>query len=452
MSELKPENLKPELKSGKPAAEANPETTPEPEQLANERCLQMQNELTGLQKEGTDRLGSANNFADITAEDFERLKSVSKIDSKISLISARAKNFLESAIKKMTLVAMTTMALSGAGEFEKANASSNDPEKGTRHIENPQQVDYAAESERQLHEKYQKATRAVADVEKMLQRGEYKSKREKKALENYKNSWQKIADMTRKIEQNAIRKKITNDPKYSSEKIRFEIAKHISSPEYLKKLQVELGGDLKKAEAMQKERVDYVNSLKIYLDKEDNINERVKHPLLPNNISMHIPKWLSKMGISTGIKGIDEVAGFYNTAWHEAVIPDSKDDETAAHEILHGSTLGTLGVTEKAADLLKHSYKKLDSKEDAYYKIPAERLVRKQLLDLEMNTLGIKNYGEKFTKKHYEKLKRYYKKGFLTPSANQFMKTTKPEYKYFEEIFNGIAENDTETPATNLPA
>ena len=75
-----------------------------------------------------------------------------------------------------------------------------------------------------------------------------------------------------------------------------------------------------------------------------------------------------------------------------------------------------------------------------YFFDPSERLVRKQTLDLEMERLGIKRYGEKFTHEHYNQLIRLYNNNKLSQDADRLLETTKPEY--FEKIMNEIAQND----------
>jgi len=71
--------------------------------------------------------------------------------------------------------------------------------------------------------------------------------------------------------------------------------------------------------------------------------------------------------------------------------------------------------------------------------------VRKQILDLEMDKFGIKKYGEKFTRNHYNKLRDLDRAGVLSNDAHDFIQTTKPEY--FEKIFNELA--DTEKAGDN---
>ena len=65
-------------------------------------------------------------------------------------------------------------------------------------------------------------------------------------------------------------------------------------------------------------------------------------------------------------------------------------------------------------------------------------------VDYEMERLGIKKYGERFTDEHYQKLVEYDKEGKLFMNTHEFMKTTKPEY--FKQIFNEIAANESADP------
>ena len=77
-----------------------------------------------------------------------------------------------------------------------------------------------------------------------------------------------------------------------------------------------------------------------------------------------------------------------------------------------------------------------------YLSRSTERLVRKQQLDAQLEDYGIKKYGEKFTRKHYDAIMLLYSIGAFSGDVDQFIRTTKPDYKVFKEIFNEIAKNE----------
>jgi len=71
--------------------------------------------------------------------------------------------------------------------------------------------------------------------------------------------------------------------------------------------------------------------------------------------------------------------------------------------------------------------------------------VRKQILDLEMEKLGIKKYGEEFIpEKHYPKMIDAFKKGLFSKDAKEFILIIKQDPNLYKEIFNEIAKNESE--------
>lgn len=212
-----------------------------------------------------------------------------------------------------------------------------------------------------------------------------------------------------------------------SEGIRMELLKHIASHEYLKKLEVEFNGNVSKAKKAQKERVDNLKSVKITIISHGSLVKRYM----------------------TEYKKSDEnVGGFYDSEKHEIVIPIVDDIGAALHELLHASVRrlnSDNSNLHKLYILSAESYK--HDPDDAlrdgrYYSNPYERLARKQVLDLELERLGIKKYGERFTDTHYEKMMKLYKREKLSRDAMEFIQRTDP--KYFKQIMNEIAANELE--------
>jgi len=82
-----------------------------------------------------------------------------------------------------------------------------------------------------------------------------------------------------------------------------------------------------------------------------------------------------------------------------------------------------------------------------YFSNISEMYARKKNLEMEMETLGIKKYGQKFTPEHIVILNEFKKQNKLSDSAKHFLEIIKPEY--LEIIFNEIAENNL-TPEDNF--
>ncbi len=209
-----------------------------------------------------------------------------------------------------------------------------------------------------------------------------------------------------------------------------DLKEHIDSQEYLNKLKIEFDGDLEKAEKTQKRRLVYLDFVKFSFSDKDNLSDSA------------IIKFIN--GIKELLDLRDEnyqyvTMGNYNQFKREITLP--KDKMAGMHEMLHASTEGDYDITEKARTMLIESYKAIGGEGiDAYLSNPSERLARKQLLDMEMERLGIKKYGDKFTQEHYEKMMKHYLIGDFSQDAEDFIQTTKPEY--FEKIFDEIASNE----------
>ncbi|MFA7209379.1 MAG: hypothetical protein WC120_03755 [Parcubacteria group bacterium] len=225
-----------------------------------------------------------------------------------------------------------------------------------------------------------------------------------KLIENFQEAMKDV----REISEKKWKSEPELDPRPRVEEIRREVEKYISSPQYLDRLILEVDGDIEKARKVQEERIGNVNAAKTDF-----------MPFMPAE------------------------GAFYVAETNNVILSDVKSDiadKVAEHEFLHASTRGDFGITGKAKMILNDSYVPTGKKVIGYDLWSTERLVRKQILDIEMEKLGIKKYDEKFTREHYKKLLRSYHKGELSRSAREFMEKTGPEY--FEKIFDGIAKND----------
>lgn len=203
-----------------------------------------------------------------------------------------------------------------------------------------------------------------------------------------------------------------------------KIAEHIKSPEYLNKLMTEYGADETAAKEHQKIRLaNLYNGGYSLTDETPNFTSD------RNSFETQLPK---------------NIIGSDFTPEHELL----------GHKIVDGNV-----VSKNANKLLALSYKKFDPQSpyfknlikadnekdfndmvrilNNYYGDRGERFAYKQELEAEMEALGLKKYGEKFTSEHYDKLMKLYEQGKLSESSCRFIETTKPEY--FEKIFNEIA-------------
>jgi len=324
-------------------------------------------------------------------------------------------------------IGMATMAFSGAGKFKEVQ-DVNDLKDGSEITWiNPDTGKSAGDSSSEWID---------PDTGKVFE--DTMSESEKEALEKYYQSLEE----SRKLEEELSRsEELKNDPLYRATRLRNELSKHISSSAYLNKLVTEFDGNVEKALNTQKERVNYLDRIfdnGIELEKIENMAN--KWALEGSGIVGRI----LPQGLVTKIKlhkaGLSGVGAYYITDEHKIILPDVVDDKAAMHELLHASTNADTDITEKGKALLEDSYKKLGTNGDRYFNSPTERLVRKQVLDLEMEKLGIKKYGKRFTEEHYKKLLELDKEGILSNGAHDFIRTTEPEY--FERIFNELADTN----------
>lgn len=201
-------------------------------------------------------------------------------------------------------------------------------------------------------------------------------------------------------------------------KLKVDLLSHIKSDEYLEKLKKELGGNEDEAKKYQKTRVENLENVKITSLSLNEIKERFGKDDPPGAYTV----------------------GYYSPDGNEVFIANNHKDKyvTAMHELIHASMHSEKDMTEKAKKILIESAKEGTSE---YLNKTEERIVRKQILDLEMANLGIKKYGEEFKDEHYEKLMEYFKEGKLSRPAKEFINTTKPEE--FKKVFDELAKSES---------
>jgi len=224
--------------------------------------------------------------------------------------------------------------------------------------------------------------------------------------------------------------------------LKQEFVRHISSNAYLIKLAKEFDGDMKRALEEQRTRIELTDTV----DIDANSNAR------------------------TWPEGLENADGYYSLRDHEIkvdghvfMMTDRYRSDVVRHEIAHASTRGDMRITDNARRILQQSYESTkigdanyyDSKgnflglkqsygmDDDYLGNDTERLARKQQLDLDMERLGVKKYGEEFTQEHYERIFEEYSKGTLSIGAEEFIETTKQDLEEYKKIFNEVADNST---------
>lgn len=215
------------------------------------------------------------------------------------------------------------------------------------------------------------------------------------------------------------------------ENVKLKLVRHVGSEEYLDKLAKEMNISKKAAKAHQKVRLDNI----------ENISYDLKSP--------------SRISIETG----DEGYAYYDKDEHKISLPYNLNVEdknevnyfntVLEQEILHSSTESNKGLSSQLKESLKEafSYKKdEDIESNFYFSNPAELIARKQILDLEMEELGIKKYREQFNNEHYKKLLILKKEGKLSEGSSQLIDHIKPEE--FSKIINELAQN-TDNSSTN---
>lgn len=209
------------------------------------------------------------------------------------------------------------------------------------------------------------------------------------------------------------------------EEAKLEVIKHIESSEYLEKLSKEMNFSRKLAKLHQVVRINNIKNISYDLKSSNQISKDTKgsgyayYSTFTNKITLPY---------TVNLKNEDEKNFLY---------------ESIVHEILHESTMYNEGISGTVEEFLRDSFKSIENEEkedSSYYSKPGELIVRKQILDLNMEKNGIKKYGEKFNEEHYQKLLKLKKEGNLTPNENQLIDHIKPED--FINVMNELAGLD----------
>jgi hypothetical protein len=196
------------------------------------------------------------------------------------------------------------------------------------------------------------------------------------------------------------------------EDIRSFLLEHFKSNDFLERLKDNYS--LEGAKIKQKEIIGNLESVKIEIDSPDNIQE------------------------------IIDGQASYSVSKNRILIPfDNYDFEVIAHEFLHGAYQVVESLSKKEIRLLRKSFSKdknVSKEKNEYQSSPEERIVRKKLLDLEMERLGIKKYREQFDDSHYKQLLELREEFKLSRAAKDLLRTSTA--KQLKNLMNTIAFYD----------
>lgn len=204
---------------------------------------------------------------------------------------------------------------------------------------------------------------------------------------------------------------------------RTAVMEHIASPKYLAKLSKEMHLSEDEALIHQTARLRNVEKTKVQFLRTINL------------LAQH-------------------AAGYFNkdyaliTLPHDSYLEDPEMldffKETVRHELWHAATNSDQGIDGFAEMALYNAYQSgsdnKQSRDDSYYRSPTELLVRKKNLDRELEQLGIKKYGEKFSDQHYLKLLDLMYQGKLSDDTREFLEHIKSSK--LAQVMNDLAVSD----------
>ena len=295
----------------------------------------------------------------------------------------------------------------------------------------------------------------------------------------------KVSDVSEKVA------KITESvfEKESKQKQREKIAEQtrsyllalVGSHNYLRKLSYGLNGDMEKAKMEQSRRIDALKNVIIYpyeardsrhlealfsdgfiklINQNKYAKERIKKTAREKGISeKDVIKDIKKVWkMSLEKFKLGEIRGIflYDRVIIDADLTDYQFIEAVMHELLHSIVQGDYFILDSTKEKLNKTFAgmegdlTLEEKEDMeYLKNLAERLVRKQHLEIKLEKLGIKKYGEPFTMEHYDKMWEAVRSGQIRfdsdvmefiMSTEDARKTKQENFKTFKELFDTIAD------------
>mgnify|MGYP006976497370 CR=1 FL=1 len=354
-----------------PAAKMEQESSPETssEEIGEKMISDSQQEVADFAQDSSAGLKSAEEKAaadglEVDLRDKEELRMLDKeAQSAQDELSKGIFGKVKSGMKKAVAIGMATMTLSGAaGNFSNNEAVASEYTSETMIDSSPD------------------------DPRKVIKLGEMVGDLEVSSFDSNGNTIKRkyVADYDRKKNMGGNK----NEALYGDMAIEYML-KHIASNEYLKKLTIEVNGDVERAKKIQAERLANIQSVGIKYFKDTRaLSDDVNEANLDND-------------------GADS-RGAYDTQDHIVLLQkQEKDKLVSIHESSHASTRAEKGIPSETVEKLNiKNFKRYESLEDKdgtiknYYYTPAEILARKQAIDFELERLGIKEYGEECSEKH----------------------------------------------------
>ena len=267
-----------------------------------------------------------------------------------------------------------------------------------------------------LKEKHQKFLSTNEEIKKINKRVE----------EIYANKNNFLGDENLKsIYENST--KILNE----TEQVRKELIDIVSTKNYLKKLQSEFNCSLDEAKRHQAVRI--------------------------NNLKTVLISFKNSIELGSNYFGNTPAGAKYFPDYHEIYLPYNRSSEKinrfAFHELLHALTNGDNGLSAKAVKTLSYNAsnnKNYDKSLNEYLLRPTERYVRLKMLELELDKLGIKKFGERISKSGYKKMIQWLEESKydtdFSADGVEFLETTKGldnenGRQVINSIFEEIADN-----------
>lgn len=254
--------------------------------------------------------------------------------------------------------------------------------------------------------------------------------------------------------------------------IKSELKEHIGSEAYLDKLILENDGDKQKAQDNQQKRLQALEVTQVYPNEKrgsDMVNNILENLVKSNDQFKDLPSERQNGFIKFLQKQYNDpnAGGFYDsTSGRTVIFDDVKGDQftnAVRHELLHGSTNMQEHISQNVKALLDSTFRSYHDvrdprvhtrgaikKADTYLKEYSERLVRKQQLDDQLEKLGIRNYGDEFTRGQYEKMMEAYEQKKFSEDVDQLINTTEPDFDVYKDIFDTIADIETQKNDTEM--
>ena len=167
-----------------------------------------------------------------------------------------------------------------------------------------------------------------------------------------------------------------------------------------------------------------------------------------------ISKDIQKSYESSGGDSTMYVGGFYRPTNQKVYFPLNQDSlssiELAIHEYTHKVTKANYYIPLNSIKLFIEAFdsssvianygtiKELSGRKSLeYLSDPTEMYARKKVFEYDLERLGVKKYGEEFTKEHYLKVLELKRKRQLSGGSCEFILSIKPEM--MERVMNEIA-------------